>query len=87
VFAEHTYKRCSVDGRWEGKDEGDFSTPQGWTNYTPCFTPEILELIRKLYSNDDAKVRVLNYSIQHSVPVRVRLQKIEKQTKVMLFAR
>ena len=30
--------------------------PNGWTNYTPCYTPEMLQLINKLYAtgNEDA---------------------------------
>lgn len=43
-------KKCSAEGRWEGKHPGEEATsPQGWTNYTPCYTPEMLELFRKLY--------------------------------------
>ncbi|XP_023726525.1 PDF receptor [Cryptotermes secundus] len=54
------YKRCSIDGRWEGRTSGGESPPQGWTNYTPCFTPEMLQLIKKLYagSEDAAKVKL-----------------------------
>ncbi|XP_058806073.1 PDF receptor-like isoform X2 [Phymastichus coffea] len=55
-------KRCGDDGRWEGRDgtTGDRDSPSGWTNYTPCFTPEMLLLIRKLYtgSEDLAKVKL-----------------------------
>jgi hypothetical protein len=59
--SEFAYKRCSVDGRWEGRRSGVFTSPQGWTNYTPCFTPEMLQLIRKLYagSEDTANVRAV----------------------------
>ncbi|XP_075214183.1 PDF receptor-like [Lycorma delicatula] len=42
-------KRCSPEGRWEGRQPGDLSRPQGWTNYTPCYTPEMVELFKKLY--------------------------------------
>ncbi|GFG35417.1 hypothetical protein Cfor_07744 [Coptotermes formosanus] len=54
------YKRCSIDGRWEGRRSGVFTSPQGWTNYTPCYTPEMLQLIRKLYagSEDAANVKL-----------------------------
>ncbi|XP_025602935.2 PDF receptor isoform X1 [Athalia rosae] len=68
-------KRCGDDGQWEGR-EGSYGIrggssspgnpsvstngPHGWTNYTPCFTPEMLQLIRKLYSGseDAAKVKL-----------------------------
>ncbi|XP_011501338.1 PREDICTED: PDF receptor [Ceratosolen solmsi marchali] len=55
-------KHCDEDGQWEGRSgtPGDRDSPNGWTNYTPCFTPEMLLLIRKLYtgSEDLAKVRL-----------------------------
>ncbi|XP_043266612.1 PDF receptor isoform X2 [Venturia canescens] len=58
-FAE---RRCSDDGRWEGRGGviGERESPNGWTNYTPCFTPEMLLLIRKLYTGneDAAKVKL-----------------------------
>ncbi|KAF7993218.1 hypothetical protein HCN44_006278 [Aphidius gifuensis] len=57
-FAE---RRCSVNGSWEGRGKfGEQDSPNGWTNYTPCFTPEMLMLIRKLYAGtkDAAKLRL-----------------------------
>ncbi|XP_071451372.1 PDF receptor [Hetaerina americana] len=35
------------------------SSGHGWTNYTPCFTPEMLQLLKKLYSGseDEAEVK------------------------------
>jgi hypothetical protein len=63
IVSEFAYKRCSIDGRWEGRTSVEDSPPQGWTNYTPCFTPEMLQLIKKLYagSEDEAKVRWLSH--------------------------
>ncbi|KAG0714853.1 Calcitonin receptor-like protein 1 [Chionoecetes opilio] len=54
------YKRCDVSGRWAGKTQGDFSIPQGWTNYTVCFTKAIQEIIRELYkdSAEDAQTKL-----------------------------
>lgn len=43
------YKKCSADGHWEGKYAGDHSRPQGWTNYTNCFAPEIKDLLDRLH--------------------------------------
>ncbi|XP_063696063.1 PDF receptor isoform X2 [Culicoides brevitarsis] len=39
-FAE---RRCSAEGKWEGKS-GE-NQPNGWTNYTSCFTPEARKLL------------------------------------------
>ncbi|CAB3365838.1 Hypothetical predicted protein [Cloeon dipterum] len=57
-LTKYATKRCSVDGRWEGKAEGDYSSPQGWTNYTPCFTPEILQVMKGLYSGPDSDIKI-----------------------------
>ncbi|XP_069936149.1 PDF receptor-like, partial [Cherax quadricarinatus] len=53
-------KRCDESGRWAGKTSGDFSIPQGWTNYTVCFTEAIQEIIRELYkqSEEDAQMKM-----------------------------
>ncbi|XP_037918586.1 PDF receptor-like [Hermetia illucens] len=52
-FAE---RRCGLDGRWEGKS--NITSPEnsnGWTNYTPCFPPEVQDLLNRLYAggNED----------------------------------
>ncbi|CAL4125486.1 unnamed protein product, partial [Meganyctiphanes norvegica] len=41
------YKNCDISSRWAGKEPSDFSLPQGWTNYTTCFYPEIREILLK----------------------------------------
>ncbi|XP_049800306.1 PDF receptor-like [Schistocerca nitens] len=48
-------RRCSLEGRWEGRDP---SSPQGWTNYTPCYLPETLQLMRRLYAGSEAAAKV-----------------------------
>ncbi|XP_058117660.1 PDF receptor [Anopheles ziemanni] len=56
-FAE---RRCSAEGQWEGKP-GSPATLVGWTNYTPCYSPEVIQLFRKLYaggSDDDANIKI-----------------------------
>lgn len=56
--AEYVSKRCDASGRWAGKTLGDYTLPQGWTNYTVCFTSAIQEIMRELYkqSEEDAQV-------------------------------
>ncbi|KAL7292869.1 hypothetical protein TKK_0013542 [Trichogramma kaykai] len=53
-------KRCDEDGHWEGREGSERDAPSGWTNYTPCFTPEMLLLVKKLYagSSDLAQVKL-----------------------------
>ncbi|XP_058061895.1 PDF receptor [Anopheles bellator] len=56
-FAE---RRCSAEGQWEGRP-GTPPTLSGWTNYTPCYSPEVIQLFRKLYaggSDDEANVKI-----------------------------
>ncbi|XP_066602041.1 PDF receptor [Prorops nasuta] len=46
-------KRCGYNGRWEGQNVSLKSeeSPNGWTNYTSCFTPEMLRLHGKVYTS------------------------------------
>ncbi|XP_034943280.1 PDF receptor [Chelonus insularis] len=53
-FAERI---CSDDGKWLGRN-GERELSNGWTNYTPCFTPEMLILIRKLYAGNENAAQV-----------------------------
>lgn len=52
IFSEFAERRCTIEGIWETKP-GNLN---GWTNYTPCYTPELFELIKKLYKTDEAQV-------------------------------
>lgn len=57
---EFAIRRCSVDGRWEGRIPDDFSSPKGWTNYTPCYTKELFDLYNKLYAGSNTEAQVNN---------------------------
>uniref|UniRef100_A0A0R3RIC0 G_PROTEIN_RECEP_F2_4 domain-containing protein n=1 Tax=Elaeophora elaphi TaxID=1147741 RepID=A0A0R3RIC0_9BILA len=46
--AKNITKWCHSSGRWMGRAEGDFSRPHGWTNFTMCFTREVVEMMTKL---------------------------------------
>ena len=50
-LSEYGYRTCSPEGRWEGQKPGDYSEPQGYTNYTDCYTPEVLALYEKYFSS------------------------------------
>ncbi|KAL5007212.1 hypothetical protein ScPMuIL_016018 [Solemya velum] len=45
------YKKCGIDGRWEGQTPGDYSKPMGYTNYTMCYTPDALMLYNKYFGD------------------------------------
>lgn len=53
VCTESVEKKCGYNGRWEGQNgtSGEDSA-HGWANYTTCFTPEMLKLHGKVYTND-----------------------------------
>ena len=57
-LAGSAFRTCSEDGRWLGRLVGDFhSMPQGWTNYTPCYTKESFDLYERLFGPMKSKVR------------------------------
>ncbi|XP_042234689.1 PDF receptor-like [Homarus americanus] len=58
--SKYVYKHCDGSGRWTGKTPGDFTLPQGWTNYTVCFTKAIQEIMQELYkqSDEDAQTKL-----------------------------
>jgi hypothetical protein len=47
-------RKCGMNGKWIGRFGED--SEKGWTNYTPCFTPEIRDIMRRLGSEDEAQV-------------------------------
>ncbi|KAG5680989.1 hypothetical protein PVAND_010463 [Polypedilum vanderplanki] len=53
-FAE---RRCSREGKWESKP-GTPESPLGWTNYTPCYLPEIYDLLQKLGDDVGDKIKI-----------------------------
>lgn len=59
IYIESAERRCSSEGHWESRlGEPD---PVGWTNFTPCFRPEVNILLKKIYAggnNDVGKVEL-----------------------------
>ncbi|ELU10117.1 hypothetical protein CAPTEDRAFT_219483 [Capitella teleta] len=52
---EFGFKVCSADGQWEGIKPGNYSKPQGWTNYTQCYTKDSYDLYKKMFSKASPK--------------------------------
>ena len=48
---EMAYRRCGENSLWEGPQ------PQGYSNYTDCYTPESRRLMAKFYGNKSAEDR------------------------------
>ncbi|XP_037037209.1 PDF receptor isoform X2 [Bradysia coprophila] len=54
-------RRCSSEGQWESRfGEPD---PVGWTNFTPCFRPEVNQLLKKIYAGGNDDVGKIKFSI------------------------
>ncbi|XP_038122110.1 PDF receptor isoform X2 [Culex quinquefasciatus] len=59
--SKYAERRCSAEGRWEGRGKDASPNMLGWTNYTPCYSPEVIQLFRKLYaggSNGEADIKI-----------------------------
>ncbi|XP_073967454.1 PDF receptor-like [Choristoneura fumiferana] len=57
------YRRCGASGLWLGRRPGEASA-LGWTNYTPCFPPEVQTLFVQVY--DDERDAQLKFEIAQS---------------------
>ncbi|KAH9644191.1 hypothetical protein HF086_008680, partial [Spodoptera exigua] len=50
------YRRCGADGLWVGRHLNDTS-PNGWTNYTPCFPEAVQNLLSKVGDRTEAQLK------------------------------
>jgi hypothetical protein len=41
-------KFCHESARWMGRTPDDFSRPYGWTNFTMCFTEQVVDIMKNL---------------------------------------
>lgn len=46
--SENITKWCHASGMWMGKTADDFSRSHGWTNFTMCYTEEVLAIMEHL---------------------------------------
>lgn len=54
IFAELVERKCGTDGLWDGRPGAPRAThPNGWTNFSTCYSPEMAILMKKLYANGD----------------------------------
>lgn len=57
---EFVERKCTINGEWEVRPGTTrLQYPNGWTNFTPCYTREMIHLINKLYAggNHEGNVR------------------------------
>ncbi|KAF9810770.1 hypothetical protein SFRURICE_014368, partial [Spodoptera frugiperda] len=50
------YRRCGAEGLWVGRHFND-SSPNGWTNYTPCFPEAVQYLLSKVGDKSEAQLK------------------------------
>ncbi|KAJ1363792.1 Calcitonin receptor-like protein 1 [Parelaphostrongylus tenuis] len=43
-------KKCHWSGKWHGRTENDFTREHGWTNFTMCYTDEVIYIMNNLNS-------------------------------------
>ena len=55
-LAGFAYKTCGDNGTWEGRTPGDYSRPQGWTNYTDCYFQEYEDLFNDMFKPSNESV-------------------------------
>ncbi|KAJ2954529.1 hypothetical protein O0L34_g2813 [Tuta absoluta] len=56
------FRTCGEEGVWLNK-QGNIGNPIGWTNYTPCFPPEVQTLFVKFYEKQNEKDAHLKFEI------------------------
>lgn len=51
LFAEFANRKCELNGQW-GSRPNDTYNPNGWTDYQPCYKPEVNELMQQVPNLD-----------------------------------
>lgn len=45
-------RKCELDGRWGSRPNATEPSPAGWTDYGPCYKPEVIRLMQSMGSKD-----------------------------------
>ncbi|KAH8420366.1 hypothetical protein KR009_009648 [Drosophila setifemur] len=45
-------RRCELDGKWGIRPNASEPYPSGWTDYGPCYKPEVIRLMQQMGSKD-----------------------------------
>ncbi|KAH8362109.1 hypothetical protein KR084_000661, partial [Drosophila pseudotakahashii] len=45
-------RKCELDGRWGSRPNATEVSPPGWTDYGPCYKPEIIRLMEQMGSKN-----------------------------------
>ncbi|XP_064555079.1 PDF receptor isoform X2 [Drosophila montana] len=41
-------RKCELDGHWAGRPNSTVQKPSGWTDYGPCYKPEVIRLMQEI---------------------------------------
>ncbi|KAH8418939.1 hypothetical protein KR222_005735, partial [Zaprionus bogoriensis] len=41
-------RKCEIDGHWGGRPNDTEPNPAGWTDYGPCYKPEVIRLMQEI---------------------------------------
>lgn len=60
TITEYVERQCDADGNWAIRENSTRAQyPNGWTNFTPCYTDDMKKLLDKLGNEDAAQVGLL----------------------------
>ncbi|XP_068159091.1 PDF receptor isoform X1 [Drosophila tropicalis] len=45
-------RKCELDGHWGSRPNQTEPNPAGWTDYGPCYKPEVIQLMQEMGSKD-----------------------------------
>ncbi|KAH8343197.1 hypothetical protein KR059_006340 [Drosophila kikkawai] len=46
-------RKCELDGRWGSRPNATETNATGWTDYGPCYKPEVIRLMQQMGSRED----------------------------------
>ncbi|KRF80615.1 uncharacterized protein Dvir_GJ16778, isoform B [Drosophila virilis] len=48
ITSEFANRKCELDGHWAGRPNSTEQKPTGWTDYGPCYKPEVIRLMQEI---------------------------------------
>nr|XP_026490331.1 PDF receptor [Vanessa tameamea] len=54
--SKFAYRQCGPEGLWEGRHANQ-ANAKGWTNFTPCFPPDLQALIAEVFNEHNVQTK------------------------------
>lgn len=77
LLAEFAERRCSAEGKWEGKPGSTQVYQHGWANYSSCYTPQVRELFEKLGNDSEVSASYKWRALRSSAANFLLMQTLE----------